>query len=59
MVPSGGMTITGVALLPGETQVLFSIGGGDDGVEYKAEFTVTTSDGQIKQDEIRYAVDEI
>ena len=56
--PPGEMTIQGVAIQPGSKQVLFSIGGGLDGGEYKATFTISTSDGQTKQDEVHYAVED-
>ena len=52
------LVVDGVTFDATATEVLYFAGGGVDGTTYEITFTITTSDGQIRQDEIEIEVEE-
>jgi hypothetical protein len=58
-VTPAGLVVDGLVVDPGDTTVSFFASAGVDGEEYKVSITVTTSQGQIKEDEILYSVKDL
>ena len=56
--PTGGMVIDLTLVIENNTRVKIWASGGASGTTYKAEITVTTTDGRVKQDEIRFRCKE-
>ncbi len=57
-VTGSPLVIDAVAIAPSGTQVVFYANGGLTGTTYTSEITVTTSGGQIKEDQILFSVRE-
>lgn len=54
-----GMTIDGTAVASGRKAISFFAGGGNDGETYELLITVTTSDGQNKEDAVLFVVRDL
>lgn len=58
VTPAGGMTVDLTLVIENNTRVKIWVSGGVSGTTYKVEITVTTDDGRVKQDEVRFRVKE-
>lgn len=53
------LAITDAVIDPDGKNVIFFAGGGVDGTEYTVEILATTSEGQVKEDEVLFAIEEV
>lgn len=58
VTPAGGMEVDLTLVIENNTRVKLWVSGGVTGTTYKVEVTVTTDDGRVKQDEVRFRVKE-
>ena len=58
VTPVGGMEVDLTLVIQDNTRVKIWVSGGVSGTTYKVEITVTTDDGRVKQDEVRFRVKE-
>lgn len=58
ITPSGALTVDSYSLGSPATNVVFFASGGVDGVTYSVEARITTSVGQIREDQVTFAVKE-
>lgn len=58
VTPADGLEVETTLLIQNNTRVKIWVSGGVTGTTYKVEITVTTDDGRVKQDEIRFRVKE-
>lgn len=58
VTPSGALEVDSYSIGSPATDVAFFVSGGVDGVTYSVEAVITTSVGQIREDQITYAVKE-
>lgn len=58
VTPTGGMEVDLTLVVENSTRVKLWVSGGVTGTTYKVEVTVTTDDGRVKQDEVRFRVKE-
>lgn len=58
VAPEGGLTVDLTLVTENNTRVKIWVSGGVSGTTYKVEITVTTDDGRVKQDEVRFRVKE-
>lgn len=54
-----GLTVQSALVFDGGRAVKLWITGGESGTTYKAEVTMTTDDGRVKQSELRFKIREI
>lgn len=58
VLPAGDLLVDLILLIENNTRVKLWVSGGTAGTTYKIEVTVTTTDGRVKQDEIRFRCKE-
>lgn len=58
VAPTGALEVDAYTIGSPATSVVFFVNGGTSGVTYKVTVTITTSGGQIKEDEILFSVRE-
>lgn len=58
VTPSGALAVNSALVIENGTRVKLWVSGGTNASTYKAEVTVTTVLGRIKQDEVRFRVKE-
>lgn len=58
VTPAGGMEVDLTLIIENNTRVKIWVSGGVSGTTYKVEITVTTEDGRVKQDEVRFRCKE-
>lgn len=58
VTPSGSLVVDSYSIGSPATDVAFFVSSGTDGVSYTVEAQITTSVGQIREDQITYAVKE-
>ena len=59
VAPVGELEIDAFSIDANGTEVVFFANGGVDGGEYEVNVRMTTSGGQVKEDEVLFEVDEI
>lgn len=57
--PDAGLTITGEAIVNDDKGFVFFVSGGTNGTTYKVEVLMTTSDGQISEDVVKFKIKDI
>lgn len=58
VTPESGMSADLVLIVDAKTKVKLWMHGGSAGTTYTAEITITTTDGRVKQDEVRFRCKE-
>lgn len=58
VTPADGLEVDLTLIIQNNSRVKIWVSGGVTGTTYKVEITVTTDDGRVKQDEIRFRVKE-
>ena len=59
VIPEGELEIDAFSINANGTEVVFFANGGVDGGEYVVNVRMTTTGGQLKEDEVLFEVDEI
>jgi len=52
------LVVSGVVIDPDGTEFAYFVSGGENGVSYSVEFTLTTNGSQTKQDTVEFDIEE-